>query len=200
MHRSSNQRPEFPRRVHRRGTVVMAVAAVAALAVVALAGSAVAKLLTLNVEKGVKVASKTEAVATSGGKPVYWLGTETPGHLLCTSTCLTIWLPVKAASAHAKLSDAAGIKGRLGEVHRGGLFQVTLGGHLLYTFKPDPAKGSATGNGIQFKPGAIWHVVSASAASQTRNATTTSSMTTTSTTSRMTSSTYTYSSYSYPGY
>ncbi len=150
----------------RGGAVLLAIGALAAVALAAMSAIAIAKSFTLSVEKSVKVGSKREAVATSKGEPVYWLGGETKSHLECTGGCLNIWIPVKASSSHARLTEAAGVSGKLGTVHRGNSFQVTLGGHLLYTYKFDPRSGAATGNGIRFGPGEVWHVVSASAGSQ----------------------------------
>ncbi len=52
-------------------------------------------------------------------------------------------------SAKAKLSKAAGIKGKLGVIQRGGFFQVTLGGEPLYRFAEDTKAGQANGDGIK---------------------------------------------------
>jgi predicted lipoprotein with Yx(FWY)xxD motif len=194
MPRSAKQDPKSSNSRRPRGAAVLAIGAVAAVVFAALAGIAIAKTFNLGVEKHVKVGNKTEAVAVSGGKPVYWLGTETKSHLLCKGVCLTFWFPVDAPSRNAKLKEAAGIKGTLSTFHRGGAFQVMLTGHPLYTFKGDSGKGVATGNGIVFAPGAVWHVVTASVTSHATHTTTTTSSSSTST-----SSTYTYSSYSYPG-
>ncbi len=177
----------------RRGAPVVA-AAVAGLVVAAVAGIAAAKSFTLGVAKDVKVGSKTESVATSHGAYVYVLGTETSRHVLCNGVCLKIWPIVKAGS---KPTMAAGIKGRLGSFNHGGVQQLTLNGHPLYTFAEDHHKGTAAGEGIAFKPGAIWHAVVASGSSASTHTTSSSSSTSSATSSTTTSSS---STYSYPGY
>ena len=160
---------------------------------------------TLSVDQTAKVGGTAEAVAvTTGSRAVYWLSGETAHHLLCTSsTCLGIWIPVKAPAG--KLTAAKGISGKLTAVARtaGGkrIKQLTLGGHLLYRFSPDTA-GIAGGNGIQ-SFGGTWHVVTASGgassmstpsgATSTPSGTTSTPSTSTTTT---TPTTYTYP----PGY
>jgi predicted lipoprotein with Yx(FWY)xxD motif len=199
MRRAPEQKSKPVNPAWRGGAVVFAIGALVAVALAAMSAVAIARSFTLSVEKAVKVGNKSEAVAISKGEPVYWLGGETKSHLECTGGCLSIWIPVKASSGHAKLTEAPGIKGKLGTDHRGNFFQVTLGGHLLYTYKFDPRSGAATGNGIRFGPGEIWHVVTASAGSQsTRMTSTTSTSSSVSTTTSMT--TTSSSTYSYPGY
>jgi predicted lipoprotein with Yx(FWY)xxD motif len=105
---------------------------------------------------------KTIAV-DSRGLTVYELSPETTHHLLCKKAtgCFAVWPPLKVASAKTKLTGAKGIKGKLGILHRNGIFQVTLGGHPLYHFAPDRSKaGAASGQGIH-SFGGRWHVVTA---------------------------------------
>jgi predicted lipoprotein with Yx(FWY)xxD motif len=102
-------------------------------------------------------------VVDSSGLSLYELGGETRGHLLCTKgkRCFTAWPPLTVASAKTKLTAAAGIRGKLGILHRNGLFQVTLGGHPLYHFAGDQSKpGAVSGQGIH-SFGGTWHTVSA---------------------------------------
>ena len=117
-------------------------------------------------------------VVDSTGRTVYELKGETRHHLLCTSKmCLQFWPPVTVRSAQTKLSNAAGIKGKLGILHRDHFFQVTLGGLPLYRFKLDTAKGQAKGQGIVIF-GGTWHVVTASSHNRSSGSTTTGSTTT----------------------
>jgi predicted lipoprotein with Yx(FWY)xxD motif len=175
--------PNRGRRPRRAAAVL--VAALAGLALAALTGLAVAKSFTLGVTKNVSLAGKARAVVVnSHGLTVYELIPETRSHPLCTGGCLGFWPPVKVASAHARLTKMSGVKGTLGIWHRDGFFQVTLGGHPLYTFKLDHGKkGIATGEGVMFAPGEVWHAVLAAStkhATHKTTGTTTSTSTTTS--------------------
>lgn len=100
-------------------------------------------------------------VVDSRGRTLYELSPETARHLLCTKAkgCLKAWPPLEVSSAKAKLTAAAGIKGKLGILRRGKIFQVTLGGHPLYRFSGDRSKpGAAAGQGLH-SFGGRWHVV-----------------------------------------
>jgi predicted lipoprotein with Yx(FWY)xxD motif len=171
-----------------RYSIVLTVA-VAGFAVAALAGiaGATTNSSTVNVSKNVKVGGHKDSIlANSKGVTVYYLSPETEHHVLCTpSQCWGFWPPVKVASAHAKLTKAAGVKGKLGIWHHHGIFQVTWNGHPMYTFANDHGKkGVANGNLIQGF-GGTWHVVVVKSGSSTTTTTSSSSSSTT-------------SSYSYP--
>jgi predicted lipoprotein with Yx(FWY)xxD motif len=161
------------------------VAAICGVGLAALAGLAFAKTTnTLGVAKNVKVGSKTEPiVVNSQGVTVYVLSPETTKHLLCKpGMCFGFWPPVTVSSAKAKLTAAPGVKGKLGVLHRNGIFQVTLNGHPLYTFSVDHGKkGSAKGEGIMGF-GGTWHVIKASPTKASTTTTTTSTSTTSTTT------------------
>jgi predicted lipoprotein with Yx(FWY)xxD motif len=157
---------QFRSRVRPR-TVAMALSGVAGFALAALTGIAIAKTFTVKAAKNVKVTNlithvtKTEGIVVdSRGVAVYTLSGETTHHLECTSaTCFGFWPPLKVHSAHAKLTEGAGVKGKLGILHRDGFFQVTLGGHPLYGFMIDKGKkGIAMGEGVT-SFGGTWHVV-----------------------------------------
>jgi predicted lipoprotein with Yx(FWY)xxD motif len=77
-------------------------------------------------------------VVDSHGRTVYELRPETTHHLLCTKAngCFGIWVPVTVANAKTKLKAPSGASSKIGTLHRDGLFQVTLGGHPLYRFRP----------------------------------------------------------------
>jgi predicted lipoprotein with Yx(FWY)xxD motif len=162
----------------KRGTRFTAALVIAGLAVVVVAGIAVAKSFTLKVGKNEKVTNiskpgaptKTESiVVNSKGAALYWLSGDSATHKKCLdATCRTNWPPLKASSSTAKLTAAKGIKGKLAIAHRGGIFQVTLGGHPLYMFIADKTKGKANGDGV-VAFGGTWHVIKVSTASSTQN-------------------------------
>ena len=167
-------RPLKPVRA-RRGPRAVAALAVAGFAVAALAAVALASSTTLKVARHEKVTNiskqgaptKTESiVVNSKGAALYWLSGDSATHKKCLdATCRTNWPPLKASSAHAKLTAAKGIKGKLAIAHRGGIFQVTLGGHPLYMFIADKTKGKATGDGV-VAFGGTWHVIKVGGTSQ----------------------------------
>jgi predicted lipoprotein with Yx(FWY)xxD motif len=164
------------------------VAALAVAGVAALTGLALAKSTATLLTADNSALGETVVVSTNG-HTVYALRPETTHHLLCkNSTCFGFWPPLKV-SKNAKLTDATGIKGKLGKLHRDGFYQVTLGGDPLYNFKPDK-KGQAAGNGIK-SFGGTWHVIAVGKKSGGTPTTTTTTSTTT-TSSSTTTSTYTY--------
>jgi predicted lipoprotein with Yx(FWY)xxD motif len=154
----------FARQRARRAVVTL----VAGFALAALAGLALAKPpATLGTAKNSTI-GKT-IVVDARGLTVYELRPETTHHLLCTKAtgCFQSWPPVKVASAKTKLTAAHGVKGKLGILHRNGIFQVTLGGHPLYRFAGDASKkGMANGHGIH-SFGGTWHVVVAASTPNT---------------------------------
>ena len=170
-----------PRPLHRvrAGLAVIALAAaLVVLAGVALSDAAAPpKATTLGLATGVTVAGRTQSIVTSSrGLTVYTLSGDSARHAKCTkaNACFTVWPPVRVSSRRAKLSAARGIRGRLGVLHRDGIFQLTLGGRPLYTYIGDGGhKRSAAGEGI-VSFGGTWRVIAVR---------TTSSHTTTSTTS-----------------
>jgi predicted lipoprotein with Yx(FWY)xxD motif len=135
----------------------------AALALVLLAGVALAKSFTLQIAKHASVTNvntgviKQEAIVTnSKGFAVYYLTGDSKNNQKCTRAngCWQFWPPVTAR----KPTKAAGIKGKLATWQHSGKFQVTLGGHPLYTFTGDMQKRVATYDGAQ-SFGGTWHVV-----------------------------------------
>jgi predicted lipoprotein with Yx(FWY)xxD motif len=163
----------------RRGPQVIVALAVAGFAVAAFAAVALASSTTLNIGKNEKVSNiskqgsptKTESIVVSSkGAALYTLSGDSAAHMKCLDAmCRQFWPPLKVSSSKAKLTAAKGIKGKLGIAHRGGIFQVTLGGHPLYMFSQDKAKGKAVGDGVVAFKG-TWHVIKVSGASkQTTN-------------------------------
>jgi predicted lipoprotein with Yx(FWY)xxD motif len=193
--------PQPPGRLGRptRRARLAALVLAAFVAGAALAGLAAAKpkhvTPTLNTARSSKL--HETIVVDSHGVTLYTLSGETARHLKCTpqavpaGLCLKFWPPLTVHSAKSKITAAKGVKGKLGIIHRGGFFQVTLGGSPLYYFMLDHAKkGSVNGEGIR-SFGGVWHVIKVSGSG--RSSTTGGSHATTSTsTSTMTSSTYKY--------
>lgn len=193
--------------------VLMMCAGAAGVGLALLAGVAVAKSFTLQVDKSAKVTnantqkSTMEAIGTFKGSAVYMLSGDSKSHPECTKAngCFGVWPPVKLSSAK-KLSKASGIKGKLGVWRRDGFIQLTLGGHPLYRFAGDAGrKGVATGQDIT-SFGGTWHVLTAggstgssgsSGSGGTTGSTGTTTMGTTSSTPTMTTPTTTYP-YPYP--
>jgi predicted lipoprotein with Yx(FWY)xxD motif len=149
---------------------------------------AIGRSLTLRVARNVDVNGKREAIVVdSKGLSVYELLPESTKHPLCTQKCLSFWPPV-TVGARTRLSKGPGVNGKIGRWHRGSIFQVTLGGHPLYTYSGDAkTRGVARGDKVPGPGRGIWHVIRAS--SSQRSSTTVTTTTTTTTTT---------SSYSYP--
>ena len=155
--------PSAPTRRRFPGTAVMLVFAVACFAIAGLTGLALARTTPIFRSAQNSALGKT-IVVDSRGLTVYELSPETTHHLLCTKAngCFAFWPPVTVRSARTKLT-ASGVKGKLGILHRNGLFQVTLAGRPLYHFSLDHSKrGAANGEGLKTF-GGTWHVVAAPA-------------------------------------
>jgi predicted lipoprotein with Yx(FWY)xxD motif len=165
-------------RARRPGSLsAVLVAVIAGVAVAAFAGLAFAKG-SATLRTGANSSLGEKIALNSKGMAVYELKPETAHHLLCTSSsCLKFWPAVKV-SKNAKLSAAAGIKGKLGKLHRGSFYQLTLSGHPLYTFVGDTKAGMASGNGVK-SFGGTWHVVSLGKDKSSGTTTSTTSTTTT---------------------
>lgn len=149
----------------RRFAVTIGTAALI-VAVTSLAAEAIARALTLQVDRSAKVTNmvthttRTESIVlNSSGRAVYDLTGDRRGHAECTQAngCFGFWPPVTVSSPR-NLSKAVGIKGKLGTWRRNGFFQVTLNGHPLYTFSLDHKKRAATGEGLHTF-GGFWHVI-----------------------------------------
>jgi predicted lipoprotein with Yx(FWY)xxD motif len=169
----------------KRRSILVLITAIGGFTIAGLTGLALAKPSPTLGTANNSALGKTIAV-DSHGLTVYELSPETTHHLLCTKAnkCFGFWPPVTVASAKTKLTAATGIKGKLGVLHRNGLFQVTLAGRPLYRFSGDMSKrGKAAGQGLHGF-GGVWHAVAASSPQPTMGTTTTTPpMSTTSTTS-----------------
>lgn len=180
--------PDGPGRLRwrRAGALVVLAAAAAALAMAAFAAAKSSTLGTGQAKLNGPSGSRTEVIAVnSRGVAIYASTSETSHHLRCTSTaCLALWSPVKVG-ASARLTKAAGVKGRLGKFKRNGFTQLTLNGRPVYTFTGDGGRrGVAHGDG-QKDFGGTWHVFKEAQPKRTGSTppTTGSSSTTTSSTS-----------------
>jgi predicted lipoprotein with Yx(FWY)xxD motif len=171
-------RPLKPATARRRSRSFTLALAIAGFVVAALAGVALAKSFTLTIAKNEKVSNITKAtaptktesiVANSKGGALYTLSGDSKSNPKCTdATCRKNWPPLTVASAKSKPTAAPGIKGKLGVVHRGKIFQVTWNGHPLYTFAFDKGKGKAMGDGV-VAFGGTWHVIATSSSKATNN-------------------------------
>jgi predicted lipoprotein with Yx(FWY)xxD motif len=163
-----------------RGSVAMLVLAIGCFTAAGLTSLALANTSPTLQTAHNSALGKT-IVVDSHRLTIYQLSPETTHHLLCTKAngCFAFWPPVTVPSAKTKLTAGSGVKGKLGTLHRNGLFQLTLGGRPLYHFSADDSKaGRANGQGIH-SFGGNWHVVAASG-QQTAPPTTTTTSTTTS--------------------
>lgn len=92
------------------------------------------------------------------GRTVYAFDKDTPGagSSACTGSCANLWHPVTATSAGA---SADGVTGAVATTSAdGGVRQVTLDGHRLYTYAGDSGPGQVSGEGV----GTLWWVLSPS--------------------------------------
>jgi predicted lipoprotein with Yx(FWY)xxD motif len=195
MSRSTHVGGRYGRRTAWVLTALVAGFALAALAAMAGAKTTKPKPATLQTAHNSVVGATI--IVDNKGMTLYELKGETthPNHLLCTSnTCFGFWPPYKVSKT-AKLTKAAGIKGKLALLHRDGFYQVTLDGHPLYHFAADKKKGQAFGQGIK-SFGGTWGTVKVST-HKSQGTTTSSSASTTTSTATTTTSTYTYP-YPYP--
>jgi predicted lipoprotein with Yx(FWY)xxD motif len=162
----------------RRGWKAILLLTVSGLMIAAFVSFALAKTARTTLKTAHSSTLGKTIVVNPSSRTVYELRPETRHHLLCTSkACFQFWPPVKVRSAKAKLTKAAGIKGRLGVLHRDGFFQVTLGGLPLYRFSGDSRAGQTNGQGLMTF-GGTWHVVTASSHKSSQGSTTTSPTTT----------------------
>jgi predicted lipoprotein with Yx(FWY)xxD motif len=165
----------------RRPHAWLALAAVAVVAAVTVAATALAAGSSLTLNSNASSMLGKPVVVNPQGRTLYRLSPETSKHLLCKSKeCLNNWPPLTVKSANTKLKAGAGVKGKLGLLHRSnGTLQVTLNGLPLYRYSGDSAKGDVNGEGIE-SFGGTWHAVTASSSaspSPTMPATTTTTTT-----------------------
>jgi len=155
--------PEKGKAGSRRGVLAVALMAtvLGLLAASALAGGG-----TLKLGASANHDLSTTIVVNPAGRTLYTLSPETTHHLLCKSKeCLKSWPPLTVPSRSTKLTQASGVHGKLGLLHRSnGVLQVTLRGLPLYRFSGDDRAGDADGEGLK-SFGGTWHAATASATS-----------------------------------
>ncbi|MGH8862350.1 MAG: hypothetical protein ACRDVG_14165 [Jatrophihabitantaceae bacterium] len=93
------------------------------------------------------------------GHTLYSNSADTPGHLICTGSCLTIWPPVEGTPA----AGAGVAAGDFGTVQRGSATQITYKGHPLYEFQSDMKAGEERGAGLTDQ-GGTWQPAGPAAA------------------------------------
>jgi predicted lipoprotein with Yx(FWY)xxD motif len=166
--RRSEQHPSQPPR--RRGHFARLTAAAAVA--FALAASVTALALASGGSPTVGSAdTKLGRVVVNGqGHTLYALRPETVRHLLCKSkACFAFWPPLTVGSGKAKLTAGAGVHGRLGVLHRDGIFQVTLNKMPLYRYSGDRGKAEVNGQHIHTF-GGVWHVIAAGSSNHRQGA------------------------------
>jgi predicted lipoprotein with Yx(FWY)xxD motif len=108
------------------------------------------------------VASVGTVLADAKGFTLYHLKTETPGKIVCTGGCESVWPPVLLPAGAASAMAGMGLHGGLGTIKRpDGSTQVTYKGMPLYRYSGDTAPGQDNGQGIEN----VWFAVTASATS-----------------------------------
>jgi predicted lipoprotein with Yx(FWY)xxD motif len=104
------------------------------------------------------VNSKNGQLVDAKGAALYTNAQEKSGQVMCTGSCVSIWVPL-ASSGKPTAGD--GVSGTLGTVKRpDGKTQVTLDGRPLYTFAQDNGSSKPTGDGAKDSFGGqqfTWH-------------------------------------------
>ncbi len=136
--------------------------AVGALSGVAGATSTAAPVLKLE-SVSIKANGKTtkqSVLVNSAGRAVYLLTGDSSAHPKCKSaSCLGYW-PAVTSSAK-KPVVGKGVTGKVAIWRHGGIDQVTINGHPLYTYLADSSAGEASGEGLS-SFGGTWEVLSGS--------------------------------------
>jgi predicted lipoprotein with Yx(FWY)xxD motif len=151
-----------------RGTALVAVGA-AGLLLLAACGSAGTGDTASGATRSSKAAGTTGQVATRStglgkvlvdprGRTLYAFAADSPGHSVCTGSCLGYWPP--APGADAAKGKAGGVTAKLGTIKRSdGTSQLTANGFPMYTYVGDSAAGQTNGQGKNIS-GGLWWVVS----------------------------------------
>jgi predicted lipoprotein with Yx(FWY)xxD motif len=117
----------------------------------------------------------------SQGNALYSPEQEANGKIMCTGSCESIWMPLKASG---KPTASADVTGKVGTIKRpDGTGQVTIDGAPLYTFTQDGGPGQVTGDGFvdQFDgQNFTWRVVNADGTTSSSSSSSQAGSTTTS--------------------
>ena len=96
-------------------------------------------------------------LVNADGRTVYEFANDTAGRSTCTGACSSTWLPVAASDAPP--ATLPGVTAPVGSTPRSdGTHQLTVGGHPVYTFTGDNARGQTHGQGITLN-GGLWSVL-----------------------------------------
>jgi predicted lipoprotein with Yx(FWY)xxD motif len=100
----------------------------------------------------------------SAGMTLYYLSSETGGHLGCVGPCLGFWPPLTVPAGTTSVPAVAGAPGVFAISPRTDVAgQVTYNGMPLYRFSRDAAAGDTHGAGIKAF-GGVWEPVALSSA------------------------------------
>jgi predicted lipoprotein with Yx(FWY)xxD motif len=124
-------------------------ALLAAIALVACGGGNDDNSATASSTPSTTVSLDNGLLVDQTGKALYTSEQEKTGTIMCTGSCTSIWLPLKAPAA-GKPTAGDGVSGKVGTAKRpDGTTQVTLDGRPLYRFAEDTEKGKATGDNVK---------------------------------------------------
>ena len=97
-----------------------------------------------------------QVLTNSAGLTLYYLTTDSAMSFACTGSCLQNWHPLVAPSSGPQ--PGSGVTATLATVARGSDKQVTIGGHPVYTYVGDSAKGDTNGQNVMDN-GGIWYAL-----------------------------------------
>jgi predicted lipoprotein with Yx(FWY)xxD motif len=147
----------------RTYSALVALAAASALGLVACGGSDSSSAAAGSGET-VSVADISgvgDVLVDSQGDALYSPDQEAGGKVLCTDSCVSVWVPLTVPSG-SQPSGPSEVSGKLGVVTRpDGSRQATYQGKPLYTFVEDSGPKTVTGNGASDSFGGTsftWHV------------------------------------------
>jgi predicted lipoprotein with Yx(FWY)xxD motif len=90
------------------------------------------------------VSVKAGHLVAPGGRSLYILTSDRPGHPACSGACLQTWPPLSGTG-----TPGTGVHDDFATIARGTGTQVTFDKHPLYMFAGDTAAGDTKGNGIK---------------------------------------------------
>jgi predicted lipoprotein with Yx(FWY)xxD motif len=104
--------------------------------------------------------TKHSVLVNGAGHAVYLLTGDSSKHPECTSaTCLGYWPAVTSSAKRPVVGK--GVSGKVAIWRHGGIDQVTINGHPLYTYLADSSAAVATGEGV-VSFGGTWKVLGGS--------------------------------------
>jgi predicted lipoprotein with Yx(FWY)xxD motif len=147
-----------------RISLVIVCASIAVGALSGVAGAATKAGPVLKIESvSVTVKGKTvkhSVIVNGAGHAVYLLTGDSSKHTECTSaTCTGYWPPVTSSAKRPVVGKD--VSGKVAIWRHGGINQVTINGHPLYTYLADSSAAVATGEGV-VSFGGTWKVLGGS--------------------------------------